>query len=110
MPVVVFLTDEPVAADRAVALARNVPVPAVKEMVRDVEGREPGETGQNGETCDFASFHESLLFSTAARRQSPTSIRSILKMTGLVPSLQQAIMTRSSFVQPCMMAPPCSAA
>lgn len=37
------------------------------------------------------------------------SILSILKMTGLVPSLQQAIITLSSFVQPCMMLPPCRA-
>lgn len=34
------------------------------------------------------------------------SMRSILNMTGLVPSLQQAIMTWSSFFQPCMILPP----
>ena len=37
---------------------------------------------------------------------SATSIRSILKMTGRVPSLQQAIIMRSSLVQPRMMEPP----
>lgn len=36
------------------------------------------------------------------------SILSILKITGLVPSLQQAIIIRSSFVQPCIMEPPCN--
>ena len=40
---------------------------------------------------------------------SGRSMRSILKTTGRVPSLQQAIITRSSLVQPCMMEPPCSA-
>ncbi len=39
------------------------------------------------------------------RRYSP-SIRSILKMTGLVPSEQQAIMVFSSRIQPRMMEPP----
>lgn len=38
-------------------------------------------------------------------RYSP-SIRSILKMTGLVPSEQQAIMVFSSRIQPRMMEPP----
>ncbi len=40
---------------------------------------------------------------------SGMSILSILKITGLVPSLQQAIIMRSSLVHPCMMEPPCSA-
>ena len=40
---------------------------------------------------------------------SGMSIRSILKITGRVPSLQQAIIIRSSLVQLCMMAPPCRA-
>ena len=45
-------------------------------------------------------------------RSSPLSgmsIRSILKITGRVPSLQQVIIMRSSFVQPFMMEPPCKA-
>lgn len=40
---------------------------------------------------------------------SGISMRSILKITGRVPSLQQAIIMRSSAVQPCMMEPPCRA-
>ena len=40
---------------------------------------------------------------------SSQPILSILKMTGLVPSLQHAIMTLSSFIHPCMIEPPCSA-
>jgi hypothetical protein len=39
---------------------------------------------------------------------SGMSMCSILKMTGLVPSLQQAIMILSSFIHPFMMEPPCS--
>ena len=81
VPAVVFLTDAPVAADRAVALSRDAPVPAVKKMVREVEGRESREAGQDGEPDDLACFHHSLLFSMAARFQFPTPIRSILKTT-----------------------------
>ena len=40
---------------------------------------------------------------------SSMSMRSILKMTGRVPSLQHAIITCSSLVQPRMIEPPCSA-
>ena len=36
-------------------------------------------------------------------------MRSILKITGLVPSLQQAIIMRSSLVQPFIIEPPCNA-
>lgn len=39
-----------------------------------------------------------------------SSMRSILKITGRVPSLQQAIIIFSSFVQPRMIDPPCKAA
>lgn len=44
--------------------------------------------------------------SRPAAIQSATSILSILKITGLVPSLQHAIITLSSLVQPRMIAPP----
>ena len=44
----------------------------------------------------------------ASASVSGRSMRSIMKTTGRVPSLQQAIITRSSLVQPCMMEPPCS--
>ena len=58
----------------------------------------------------YASSTELLksCFSSHARSSSLSgmSIRSILKITGLVPSLQQAIIMRSSFVQPFMMEPP----
>ena len=37
-----------------------------------------------------------------------SSIRSILKITGRVPSEQQAIMVFSSFIQPFMIDPPCN--
>lgn len=50
----------------------------------------------------FASHSSSSLF-------SGISILSILNTTGLVPSLQQAIIIRSSFVQPCIIEPPCNA-
>ena len=39
--------------------------------------------------------------------QSASSTRSILKMTGRVPSEQQAIMVFSWFIHPFMMEPPC---
>ena len=37
-----------------------------------------------------------------------SSIRSILKMTGLVPSEQQVIIVFSAFIHPRMMEPPCN--
>ena len=90
------------AAYRAVALPRRPSVPAIKEMVREMEGRERRKADQNNDPRNFKRIHQNAPVSL--------SIRSILKMTGLVPSLQQAIMTRSSLVQPRMIAPPCSAA
>ena len=54
-----------------------------------------------------ALYHHSLIFSEdGSFNHSSISIRSILKMTGRVPSLQQAIITFSSFVQPFIMEPP----
>ena len=45
----------------------------------------------------------------APRNYSSSSIRSSLKMTGRVPSLQHVIITFSSFVQPRIIEPPCRA-
>lgn len=49
--------------------------------------------------------------STGIRRTAHSiSIRSILKMTGRVPSEQHAIMVFSAFIHPRMMEPPCKPA
>ena len=59
----------------------------------------------NKEEKDYSTVEEIARMDELSNYSS-SSIRSILKMTGLVPSEQQAIMVFSSFIQPLMMEPP----
>jgi hypothetical protein len=57
----VFPADAAVTAHRAVAFARRLPIPAIENMVDEVEKRERRETEQRGNSNDFSRLHRILL-------------------------------------------------
>ncbi len=69
----------------------------------------PARTQRRSRSTTRPAFDDRRPEEGSGKPYSSMSMRSILKMTGRVPSLQHAIITRSSLVQPRMIEPPCSA-
>ena len=82
---------------------------AATEDVTDLQPQAAGALLNNA-NGEFPILGNGLFHLGRDLQAAGLSMRSSLKMTGRVPSLQQAIMTFSSLVQPRMMEPPWSAA